>query len=91
MKRWLGAALVLAAVTAALGHAPAVAGREDLPRLSPEGLSNAPRVVVVDVRQAFHWESSEAQIAGALREDPGEVKAWSAKYEAEQPIVVYCS
>ncbi len=91
MARWGRAAFLLATLVGVLGYAPGVAAGEETRRLSAEQLSNAPRVVVVDVRQAFHWESSEAQIAGALREDPGEVEAWAGKYQAAQPIAVYCS
>ena len=91
MARWGWAAFLVTALAGALGYPPGVAGGEAVRRLSADQLSNAPRVVVVDVRQAFHWESSETQIAGAFREDPGEVKAWAGKYEAAQPVVVYCS
>ena len=91
MVRWGWAAFLLTALAGTLGSTPGVVEAEAVRRLSAEQLSNAPRVVVVDVRQAFHWKSSEAQIAGACREDPGEVKAWARKYQAAQPIVVYCS
>ncbi len=91
MTRWGWTVFLLATLAGTVGYASGAAGGDEMRRLSAEQLSNAPRVVVVDVRQGFHWESSEAQIAGACREDPGEVKAWAGKYQATQPIVVYCS
>jgi rhodanese-related sulfurtransferase len=47
-------------------------------------------VIVIDVRVAPEWDSSQTKIRGALRESPAEVDKWMPKYSRDKTIVLYC-
>ncbi len=80
------------AVAVLCGVAPAAPeGSRGPPRIARELLAGTPVVVIIDVRRESHWQESSEQIAGAVREDPGNVAAWADKYAPEAMIVVYCS
>jgi len=62
-------------------------------RLTPEGLKailDEPDVVVIDLRRAVDWKSSDLKIRGAVREDPMDVEAWAGQYPKDKRIVLYC-
>ncbi len=50
----------------------------------------SPDAVVLDVRSANDWLSSDEKIAGALREDPDQVDKWMGKYSREKTLIFYC-
>jgi rhodanese-related sulfurtransferase len=56
-----------------------------------KGLLGDAEVLVIDVRSAHDWNSSELKIKGALRENPMEVNAWAKNYSPEKTIVLYCA
>lgn len=66
----------------------------DAPRMSKDelkALMGKPGVVVIDVRTGGDWSSSAEKIAGAVREDPGDVESWAKKYSKDQTLVLYCA
>lgn len=81
----------LSALAAVLVPLAAAGEGEGVARISKEQLGSSPQIVVLDVRQPFHWSESGEQIAGAFREDPHDVKDWAPRYGPEVPIVVYCA
>jgi rhodanese-related sulfurtransferase len=50
-----------------------------------------PDLTIIDVRYGKDWTGSDMKITGAVREEPGEVKSWAAKYPKDKPIVLYCA
>ncbi len=50
-----------------------------------------PGVVVIDVRAARDWDSSQWKIKGAQRQSPMGVKEWMGKYSKDDKIVLYCA
>ena len=64
------------------------------PRLDPETLKSwlsDPQVLILDVRRSQDWQSSDKKIAGAVRQDPHDVKTWAATLPQGKKIVLYCS
>jgi len=50
-----------------------------------------PDVIVVDVRAAHDWDSSQWKIQGARREVPAQAVKWMAEYPKDKTIVFYCA
>jgi hypothetical protein len=48
-------------------------------------------LIVLDVRAEGDWRDSAQKIRGAVRESPGEVKAWASKYAKAGTLVLYCA
>jgi rhodanese-related sulfurtransferase len=46
--------------------------------------------IVIDVRRGPAFLESEAMISGALRRDPGQVRAWAKSLPSANAVVVYC-
>lgn len=72
--------------TATIGADFALISKTDL-----KGMMEKDGPVIVDVRSPAAWESSNKKIAGAIRENPGEVSAWIQNYPKEAKLVFYCS
>ena len=67
-------------------------GAADVKRMSTQDLNamrENPDVIVVDVRADRDWENSDSKIAGAIRENPGDVNAWMKKYHTDQTLIFY--
>ena len=67
---------------------------EDAPRMTKDELKamlGNPDLTIIDVRYGKDWTGSDMKIKGAVREEPGEVKSWAAKYRKDKPIVLYCA
>ncbi len=47
--------------------------------------------VILDVRRGADWDSSELKIKGAHRAPSQEFQKWSAKYDKDEFLVLYCS
>jgi len=76
-----------------LGGAVPRAESQEVPRMPVEELRaklGDPAVIVLDVRIPLDWEDSDAQIPGAIREDPRRID-WAAKYPKDATLVLYCS
>ena len=74
--------------------AGAVPSSADAPRMNKDELKallGKPDVVVIDVRAGGDWSSSSEKIAGAVREDPGDVAGWAGKYAKDKTLVLYCA
>jgi rhodanese-related sulfurtransferase len=66
----------------------------DVPRMTKDELKallGNPDLIILDVRRASDWNSSDLRIKGALREEAGEVDSWAAKYSKDKIIVLYCA
>jgi rhodanese-related sulfurtransferase len=66
----------------------------EAPRVDKETLKSwlaDPQVVLLDVRAANDWQSSDKIIKGAVRQDPKEVQTWAASLPKEKKIVLYCA
>ncbi len=50
-----------------------------------------PDLVILDVRRATDWSTSDVKIQGAVRADPGDVAAWADTYPKEKTLVLYCA
>ncbi len=88
MKTWLWVMAILAMVFAFMVPANAA----DVKRITKEELKPvlaSPDLVVVDVRKGSDWDSSDAKIKSALREDPEQVEKWMAKYSKDKTLVFY--
>jgi hypothetical protein len=72
----------------------ACASGANAPRLDQETLKgwlSDPRVLILDVRQAHDWQSSDQKIKGAVRVNPNDVKSWAALLPKDKKIVLYCA
>jgi rhodanese-related sulfurtransferase len=66
----------------------------DINRMTKEELKpmlGSPDLMVIDVRKASDWDSSELKIKDAVREDPEQVETWMGKYPKERALVFYCA
>lgn len=62
------------------------------PRMSKEDLKSmlgSENLVIVDVRTAKDWNSSEYKIQGAVRADPKKVESWASNYGKDSTFVIY--
>ncbi|THB72321.1 MAG: rhodanese-like domain-containing protein [Desulfobulbaceae bacterium] len=48
-------------------------------------------VVILDVRAGRDWSSSELQIKGSVRVNPGDVDSWAGDYAKDKTYVLYCA
>jgi rhodanese-related sulfurtransferase len=67
---------------------------QEAKRMTKEELKemlDSPDLVVVDVRAGKDWTASDQKIKGALREDPGKIDDWAAKFDKGKTIVLYCA
>jgi rhodanese-related sulfurtransferase len=86
-------ALVLA-LGLALTFPWSCASGKDAPRVDQQTLKSwlsDPQVVILDVRAAEDWQSSDKKIKGAVRQDPKDVKNWAATLPKDKKIVLYCA
>jgi rhodanese-related sulfurtransferase len=89
-RNFLGMAVFFLAVIFVFGG---MANGDDVKRISKESLKSllgSENVIVVDVRTARDYSSSDLKIKGALREDPSQVRKWMGKYEKEKTLIFYC-
>jgi hypothetical protein len=66
----------------------------DVNRMTKEELKpilGSPDLMVIDVRKASDWDSTELKIKDAGREDPEQVEKWMGKYAKEKALVFYCA
>lgn len=64
----------------------------EVPRITVEQTKNLldnPEVVIIDVRTARTWWSSRTKILNAVREEPGSVNKWAAKYPKDKTLIFY--
>lgn len=90
MKTTLISAFLLIFVALSCGNAFS----QEAPRITKQELRamlGNPDVFIIDVRLQQEWESSEKKIAGAIREDPLEVRSWMPKFSKDKTLVFYCS
>jgi rhodanese-related sulfurtransferase len=83
--------LLLCAVMALVLAVPAWA--DDI-RVSREWLMermDGQQVIILDVRQPYHWKDSQNKIKGALRREPGKVADWSGELAKDKVYVLYCA
>jgi rhodanese-related sulfurtransferase len=69
-------------------------GAEEFIRINKDQLKQelqSPDVIVIDVRTAHDWDSSQWKIPGARREPPDATKEWMDKYPKGKTIVLYCA
>ncbi len=74
--------------------APQKMAAGDVPRMEVGELKarlGDPALVVIDVRAANDWESSQAKIKGAVREVGKNVADWASNYPKDKAIVLYCT
>lgn len=72
----------------------AVAPARDIPRIGIDELRaelGNSDVIVLDVRAAPDWESSQTKIAGAVRADPSKLDSWIDQHSKDKKIVLYCA
>jgi rhodanese-related sulfurtransferase len=50
-----------------------------------------PDLIIVDVRTASDWNSSDMKIQKAVREDSKTVNSWANKYPKDKTLVFYCA
>lgn len=89
---WTLVALIVGAAMVVLLAQPVAAG--GAPKITAEELKaklDDPDVIILDVRRAGHWKASDRKIAGAVREDPKDVKNWSLRYPHDATLVLYCA
>ena len=64
----------------------------EVPRISVEqtkDMLDNPEVVIIDVRTAKTWWSSRTKILNAVREEPGSLKQWAARYPQDKTLIFY--
>lgn len=89
---WIAGVLALGLAVMLIGAGIARAG--EVPRMPMDELKaqlGKPEVIVLDVRAAGDWKSSDMKIQGAVREDPADSKGWIGKYPKGKTIVLYCA
>lgn len=67
---------------------------EQAPRMAAEDLAaklGAADLVVLDVRADRDWETSQAKIRGAVRQDPKDAATWAKQYDPAKLYVLYCA
>ena len=87
--------LLLVLILISVGVACSIlAVSEDAPRMTKDELKamlGNPDLTIIDVRYGKDWTGSDMKITGAVREEPGKVKSWAAKYSKDKLIVLYCA
>jgi len=85
-------AIIIAFAAVSFLAAPAIA--QEVKRMSIEelkGMLGNPEVMVIDVRAAGDWDSSNVKIKGAVREDPQKASSWMSTYPKDKILVFYCA
>lgn len=54
-----------------------------------KGMLGNTDVMVIDVRSATDWDSSNLKIKGAVREDPEKAETWMSKFPKDKILVFY--
>jgi rhodanese-related sulfurtransferase len=88
------AVLAALAVSLAFLAVGSLSFAEDAKRMTKEELKamlDSPDLVLLDIRQGKDWTASEMKIKGALREDPGKLDEWAAKFDKDKTVVLYCA
>jgi len=91
MKIFFSVLLVSAVLFLCAGSSVA-ASPSDAPRMTKEQLKpllGDPKVVIIDVRSAPDYNSSQEKIKGAVREEPRNLKALLNKYPKDTTLVLY--
>ena len=94
MKNHLKLKWMLIALTLAFFCAMPAWSDNDVPTLTKDELKamlDDPDVLVIDVRRAGDWKSSEFKIKGAVYSDPGNYSAWAKTYPRDKTLVLYCA
>jgi rhodanese-related sulfurtransferase len=84
--------IVICASLALAGYSLSAAAGGEIPRMTPDRLASllgSPDLVILDVRT--DWDRSDEKIKGSVREEPGGVLEWAAKYPKDKKIVLYCT
>ena len=71
---------------------PVIAG--DVPLMDKDALKakiGSDNLVILDVRSGRDWSSSEFKIQGAVRAEGVKIGEWSANYQKDKPLVLYCA
>ena len=92
MKRNLATALGLMLCLAATNTIVPCASAQEVSKVTKEelkGMLGNPDVTIIDVRSGRGWDDSTLKIKGAVREDPGDVNSWMAKYPKGKTLVFY--
>ncbi len=79
-------------ITVLMSVSPALSG--DVPVIDKDELKamlGSDDLIVLDVRAGRDWTSSELQIKGAKRGDPGDVPSWIGDVSKGKKIVLYCA
>jgi len=66
----------------------------DVPLMTVDELKaqlDDPALLILDVRRANDWASSDSKIKGAVHADPASYDEWASTYPKSQPIVLYCA
>ena len=90
--KWMAMVYFLSLATTLLLTVAVMAN--DVPRITTEQLKEMlgrTDVVIVDVRSAADWDTSDSKIQGAVREDPRKLSSWAEKYSKDQTLVFYCT
>jgi hypothetical protein len=91
MKRLLSL-LMVSVLLLLFGGSCTAAPVSDAPRMTKEQLKpllGNPDVIILDVRSAPDYNGSQEKIKGAIREEPGNVKALLSKYPNGKTLVLY--
>lgn len=94
MKRFLAVLLASTTVLLAWVGPSLTVSASDAPRMTKEQLKpllGDPNVILLDIRSAPDYNSSQEKIKGAIREELGRVKALLSKYPKDKTLVLYCS
>ena len=71
---------------------PAIAS--EIPMISKSQLNQIlgnPNVMVVDVRSAKDWQTSDVKIKGAVRKAPQNYESWAVDLPKNKTLVLYCA
>jgi hypothetical protein len=74
------------------GSSQTVFCADDVPRMTKEELKGQignPDFVIVDVRTAYEWQTTNSKIKGAVREEAMKLGSWINKYPKDKTIVFY--
>ena len=94
MKPYPGYRLMLIAVALVFSCAAPAWSNTDVPSVTKEELKamlDDPAVLVLDVRRASDWQSSEFKIKGAIFADPSDYSSWAKTYPKDKTLVLYCA
>ena len=84
--------LTVVLIVVVVGACAKTSPAEDVPRITKEELKSMlgkPDIIILDVRPVEQWRKSDLKIAGALHEDPRDVKSWADRYPKDKTLVSY--